>query len=53
MILSYADDVDDVDIIGKSDREVAVALSNFAEEARSIGLSVNESKTKLLLSTGY
>ena len=31
--------------------EVAVAFSNFAEEARSIGLAVNESKTEYLLST--
>ena len=42
---------DDVDIIGKSEREVAVAFSKFAEEALSIGLAVNESKTKYLLST--
>ena len=37
--LEYADDVD---IIGRSDSEVAVAFSKFAEEARSIGLAVNE-----------
>ena len=30
--------------------EVKAALSKFAEEARSIGLAVNESKTNLLLS---
>ena len=46
--LAYADDVD---IIGRSDREVADTFSKFAEEARSIGLAVNESKTKYLLST--
>ena len=46
--LAYADDVD---IIGSSDREVAVAFSKFAEEARSISLVVNESKTKYLLSS--
>ena len=43
MPLAYANDVD---IIGRSEREVAVAFSKFAEEARSIGLAVNESKTK-------
>ena len=42
---------DDVGIIGRSDREVAVAFSKFAEEVRSIGLAVNESKTKFLLSS--
>ena len=46
MPLAYADDVD---IMGRS--EVGTAFSKFAEEARSIGLAVNESKTKLLLST--
>ena len=30
---------------------LAVAFSKFAEEVRSIGLAVNESKTKLRLST--
>ena len=30
-----------VDIIGRSNREVAVAFSKFAEEARSIGLAVH------------
>ena len=48
MRLAYSDDVD---IIGRSIREVEAAFSKFAEEARSIGLAVNESKTKLLLST--
>ena len=48
MPLAYADDVD---IIARSDREVAVAFAKFAEEAWSIGLAVNESKIKLLLST--
>ena len=47
MSLAYADDVD---IIGSSDREVAVAFSKFAEEARRIGLSVNENNTKYILS---
>ena len=41
----------DVDIIGRSDQEFAVAISKFAEDKQSIGLAVNESKTKLLLST--
>ena len=47
MPLTYADDVD---IIGRSDREVAVAFPKFAEEARSIGLAVNENKTKYFVS---
>ena len=42
--LAYADDVD---IIGRS---ICEEVSKFAEEARSIGLAVNESKTKYLLS---
>ena len=46
MPLAYADDFD---IIGRSDHEVAVAFSKFAEEERSIGLAVNESKTKYLV----
>ena len=41
MLLAYADDVD---IIGRSEREVAVAFSKFTEKARNIGLAVNESK---------
>ena len=48
MALAYADDVD---IIGRSICEVVGAFSKFAEDARSINLSVNENKTKLLLST--
>ena len=48
MPLAYADDVD---IIGRNICEVEADFSKFAEEARSIGLAVNESKTKLLLST--
>ena len=48
MPLAYADDVD---IIGRSICEVEAAFSKFTEEARSIGPAVNESKTKLLLST--
>ena len=42
---------DDIDIIGGSECEVAVAFSKFAEEARNIDLVVNESNTKYLLST--
>ena len=49
MPLGYADDID---IIGRSDRKVAVAFSKFAEEARSISLAVNEIKTKYLVPTG-
>ena len=48
MPLAYADNVD---IIGRRNREVVVAFFKFAEEARSIGLAVNESKTKYFLST--
>ena len=47
MPLAYADDVD---IIGRRICEVEAAFYKFAEEARSIGLALNESKTKLLLS---
>ena len=42
---------DDVVIIARSICEVEAAFSKFAEDARSIGLAVNESKTKYLLST--
>ena len=42
---------DDVDIIGRSDCEVVLEFSEFAMEAWKIGLSVNESKTKQLLSS--
>ena len=48
MSLAYADDAN---IIGRSICEVEDAFSKFAEEARRIGLAVNESKTRLLLST--
>ena len=48
MPLAYADDVD---IMGRSICEVEAAFSKFAQEARSIGLAVNQSKTKYLLST--
>ena len=44
MDLTYADDVD---IIVRSMCEVEAAFAKFAEEARSIGLAVNESKTLL------
>ena len=48
MPLAY---LDNVDIINRSDREVAVSFFKFAEEARSFGVAVNESKTKYLLSS--
>ena len=48
MPLAYADDVD---IIGRSICEVEAAFSKFAEEAQSVGLAVNKSRTKMLLST--
>ena len=44
---------DDVDIIGRSICEVEAAFSKFAEEARSIGLAVNESFYQQDTSTGY
>ena len=47
MLLAYADDVD---IIGSIICEVEADFSKFAEEARSVGLAVNESKTKYLAS---
>ena len=40
-----------VDIIGRNDREVAVALSKFEKEARSINPAVNESMKKYLSSS--
>ena len=43
---------DDIDIIGKSDREVSIAFSKLADEARSIGLAVNE-KTNYINSQGF
>ena len=46
MPLAYADDID---IIARSEREVAVAFSKFAEEAQSIGLAVNENKNPMLI----
>ena len=48
MPLAYADDVD---IVGRSICKVEAAFSKFAEEARSIGVAVNEGKTKYLLSS--
>ena len=48
MPLTYADDID---IIGRSICEVEAAFSKFSEDARSICLVVNESRTKLLLPT--
>ena len=48
MPLAYANDVD---IIGISVRDVAVAFSKFAEEVRNIGLAVSESTRKYLLSS--
>ena len=48
MPLSYADDVN---IIGRSKREVCAAFSRFVEEAQKMGLAVNENKTKYFVST--
>ena len=41
--LAYADDVD---IIGRSKREVFAFFSRFIKEAQKMGLAVNENKTK-------
>jgi len=48
MPLAYADDID---IIGRSKREVSSAFSKFVKEAEKMGLAVNEDKTKYLAST--
>ena len=48
MPLTYADDVD---IIGHNVREVSAAFSKFVEEANRLGLTVNDEKTKYLVST--
>ena len=48
MHLEYADDVD---IIGRSDREFAVAFSKFAEDAGSVGLAVYGAETSTITSS--
>ena len=48
MPLGYADDVD---IIGRSYREVSAAFNKFEEESKKLGLVVNEDKTKYFVST--
>ena len=48
MLLAYADDVD---IISRSKREVSAAFCKFVKEAQSMGLKVNEDKTKSFVST--
>ena len=48
MPLAYADDVD---IIGRNICEVEAAFSKFADEARSIGLAVNENKVSFIINS--
>jgi hypothetical protein len=48
MPLAYADDVD---IIGRSSREVSAAFTRFEEASKNMGLAVNENKTKYFVST--
>ena len=48
MPLAYADDVD---IIGRSSREVSAAFTRFEEVSKTMGLAVNENKTKYFVST--
>ncbi|XP_051864248.1 uncharacterized protein LOC127566265 [Drosophila albomicans] len=47
-LLAYADDID---IIGRSKRDVTAAFSAIEKESAKVGLAVNEGKTKYMLST--
>ena len=47
-LLGYADDID---IVGRSQRAVVEAFTAIEEEAKRVGLEVNEEKTKYMLST--
>ena len=47
-LLGYADDID---IIGRSKRDVSGAFLRIATEAKKMGLVVNEGKTKYMLSS--
>ena len=47
-LLAYADDID---IIGRTKRDVTAAFSAIERESTKMGLAVNEGKTKYMLST--
>ena len=47
-MLAYADDID---IIGRTKRNVTAAFSAIERESTKMGLAVNEGKTKYMLST--
>ena len=47
-LLAYADDID---IIGRTMRDVTAAFSAIERESAKMGLAVNEGKTKYMLST--
>ena len=47
-LLGYADDID---IIGRTERAVIETFVKIKEKAMSVGLAVNESKTKYMMST--
>ena len=47
-LLGYADDID---IIGRSQRAIIEAFTVIEEQAKRVGLEVNEDKTKYMLST--
>ena len=42
---------DDIDIIGRTNRDVATAFSAIKRESTKMGLTVNDTKTKYMLST--
>ena len=48
-LLAYADDID---IIGRTMRDVTATFSAIERESAKMGLAVNEDKTKYMLSTG-
>ena len=47
-LIAYADDID---IIGRTKRDVTLAFSAIEREPTKMGLTVNEGKTKYMLST--
>ena len=47
-LLAYADDID---IIGRTMRDVSAAFSAIELESAKMGLAVNEGKTKYMLTT--
>ena len=48
MLLSYADDID---IVGRSKREVTASFAKIEKESAKVGLVVNEDKTKLMVAS--